>query len=72
MGGGVFGAVANVLLLIALIILLYKFFVSRKFTSFKERDTRDSLMILDSRLAKGEITEEEYRRLRAILTGNAE
>jgi putative membrane protein len=35
----------------------------------ENKDTKDSLEILAKKFARGEITEEEYRRIRDILTG---
>lgn len=70
MGYGFFGIGLKLLFLIALIVLLYKAFRPGKTLPPENRDARDSLMILDQRLARGEITEEEYHRIRKILTGN--
>jgi len=71
MGGSIFGSLLSILLLLVVVAVIYKVFFSKKFKAgSKNRDAEDSLMILDSRLAKGEITEEEYHRIRKILSGS--
>ncbi len=67
MGGGIFGSLFSILLLVVIVAVIYRLFFAKKPSSSKDRDTEDSLTILDSRLAKGEISEEEYRRIRDIL-----
>ncbi len=70
MGYGFLGVGLKLLFFIALIVLVYKAFRPGKTPPPENRDAKDSLMILDQRLAKGEITEEEYHRIRKILTGH--
>jgi putative membrane protein len=67
MGGGLFGGLLNIFLLFLFIAIIYKIFFTNKSSTPKDRDTEDSLRILDARLARGEISEEEYQRLRKIL-----
>lgn len=68
-GHGVFGMLFSALLMIAIIYLiifvLRLFFVKDK---AQNKDRRDSIEILKARYAGGEISEEEYIRMRDILT----
>lgn len=57
----------NMIIVIALILLLYKFFRPRTITSSDNRDSRDSLVILERRLAEGKVSQEEYQNIRNIL-----
>jgi len=68
-GHGIFGLSLTLIVFFGLIVLAYRLFQSNDTKPPASRDTRDSLLILEQRLAKGEISEEEYRRIRAILTG---
>jgi len=67
-GHGIFGMLFSILLVIAIIYLII--FVVRllgvKDKSHKDRN--DSMEILKARYAGGEISEEEYIRMRDILT----
>nr|WP_320012265.1 SHOCT domain-containing protein [uncultured Desulfobulbus sp.] len=69
-GGGLVGGFLNILFLFLIIALVYKLFFANKSCAPKDRDIEDSLKILDVRLARGEIGEEEYQRLREILRKN--
>lgn len=57
----------NMVIVVALILLLYKLFRSRTITSSENRDSRDSLVILERRLAEGKVSQEEYQSIRNIL-----
>lgn len=57
----------NLLIFFVLIYLLYKLFRSSPSTPPKNRDVKDSLAILDQRLANGTISLEDYQKLRNIL-----
>lgn len=69
MGHGMFGTGflgwAITLLIIVLVVLL----LGRLFRPDKKisTDTRDSMKILDDRFARGEISEQEYRKMREVL-----
>jgi putative membrane protein len=68
-GGGIigFGITVLILALIGLVFIqLYK--AGKKRT--QRADTMDSLKILKTRFAKGEITEQEYRKMQDILCNN--
>ena len=67
-GHGIFGIGLTLIVISGLIVLAYRQFRSNDTHPRPSRDARDSLLILEQRLAKGEISEEEYRRIRAILT----
>jgi len=57
----------NMIIVIALILLLYKLFRPRTTTPQEDRDSRDSLVILERRLAEGKVSQEEYQSIRNIL-----
>jgi uncharacterized membrane protein len=57
----------NMIIVVALILLLYKLFHSRTTTSPENRDSRDSLAILERRLVEGKVSQEEYQSIRNIL-----
>ncbi len=73
MGGGFFpGGILSILIwgmviagLVYLGVRLFRFSGPEKESSFK--DTRDSLEIVKTRYARGEISEEEYNRMRDVL-----
>ena len=67
-GHGIVGLGLTLIVFFGLVVLAYKLFRSNDTKHPASRDTRDSLLILEQRLAKGEISEEEYQRIRAILT----
>lgn len=67
MGFGPFGGLLGLLLFILVIYLLFKIVRSFIPTSKATSDKNDSLVILKNRLAKGEITQEEYSRMYEIL-----
>lgn len=55
------GTIITIFLIIAVIYIL-------KAEQGKNENKEDPMKILDERLAKGEITEEEYRNLKYLLT----
>ena len=69
MGHGMFGTGFLGWFIILLIIVLIVLVLSRLFRSDKKTsaDTRDSLKILDDRFARGEISEQEYLKMRGVL-----
>jgi putative membrane protein len=69
-GHGIIGFGLAFIVFFGLIVLVYRLFRSNNTELPASRDARDSILILEQRLAKGEISEEEYRRIRAILTGD--
>ena len=65
---GLLATILFVLVTVALICLAYKLFKRGGATSPSPcRDARDTMDILKTRLAKGEIDEEEFRRIRRVL-----
>lgn len=66
-GHGIIGSGLTLIVFFGLIVLAYRLFRSKDTKIPASRDERDSLLILEQRLAKGEISEEEYQRIRAIL-----
>jgi putative membrane protein len=69
-GHGLFGVLFSLLLaaaLVYIVILTVRAIVAPKNRS--SRDRQDSLAILQAKFARGEISEQEYLRLKEILTG---
>lgn len=62
------GFILNMIIIVALALLLYKLLRSCTAKSPKTRDARDSLIILEQRLAEGKVSQEEYQSIRNILT----
>lgn len=65
--GGGFGMLAGLLLLLLLVYLAARVFGSRGATRDHAADRRDSLEILKTRLAKGEINVDEFNTLKNVL-----
>ncbi|MGE4265657.1 MAG: SHOCT domain-containing protein [Desulfovibrio sp.] len=65
--GGGFGMLVGLLLLLLLVYLAVKVFGSRGATRDHAADRRDSLEILKTRLAKGEINVDEFNTLKNVL-----
>lgn len=63
-GGMFFSMMFNLLIFIGLIVLAVKLFKSRP---VKLNNINNTTSILDERFAKGEINEEEYLKIKAIL-----
>lgn len=57
----------KMLIVIALAFLLYKLIRSGKTAPRENQDARDSLVLLENRLAEGKISSEEYQNIRNIL-----
>ena len=68
-GGGVMGLGITVLIIVLIVIVLLQVNKSGR-RADPNADTMDSLKILKSRYAKGELTEQEYLRMRDILYNN--
>jgi putative membrane protein len=66
---GIVGIMVNILMLVTIIYIVIlaarSFFAKNKPVS----DTNDSLEIIKQKFARGEISEEEYRRMQEILAG---
>lgn len=69
MGFGPFGSLLGLVLFVLIIYVIAKLFMSLFSRPNANPDRQDSLAILKNRFAKGEITQEEYSRMREILTG---
>ena len=66
---GIVGILINVMMLVTIlyiVVLIIRSFLSKDKSNM---DTSDSLEIVKRKLALGEITEEEYHRMKDILTG---
>ncbi|MDD3620116.1 MAG: SHOCT domain-containing protein [Desulfobulbaceae bacterium] len=68
-GHGLLGAFVGLLLLLLLISLAVTVIRSVISKAGGDRDRQDSLEILRVKLARGEISAEEYQRIRGILRG---
>lgn len=69
MGGGIFGFIWTMLLILGALYLGTKLF--QAFTSRRggRADRDDSLNIIKEKFARGEITADEYERMKEVLTG---
>jgi putative membrane protein len=63
-GGGFFGWAITLVIIVLVVLVLGRLFKSGGNPS---TDTRDSLKILDDRFARGEISEQEYLKMREVL-----
>lgn len=68
-GHGLVGLGLNIVIVVAVLLLLFRLFRSGTSAPRDNRDARDSLALLDRRLAEGKIDREEYQRIRDILGG---
>ncbi|MGB3223257.1 MAG: SHOCT domain-containing protein [Desulforhopalus sp.] len=66
-GYGPFGGIMRLLIIIVLIVLIYKLFRGSRPGTNAASDKHDSLNILKARFARGEISLEEYQRMREFL-----
>lgn len=69
MGHGIFGMTIGVLLFIFILSLIITVIRSLVSKDSENKDTKDSLEILEEKFARGEISAEEYHRIRNILIG---
>jgi putative membrane protein len=69
MGFGPFGGLLGLVFFILIIYMIAKLVISLFSKPTANTDRQDSLTILKNRFAKGEITQEEYDRMREILIG---
>lgn len=69
MGHGLFGMVFGILLFLLILSLAITLVRSLIPKAVGNRDKKDSLEILREKFARGEISAEEYHRLRNILSG---
>jgi putative membrane protein len=67
MGFGPFGGLLGLVVFILIIYVIAKLVMSLFSKPSANPDRQDSLTILKNRFAKGEITQEEYERMREIL-----
>ena len=67
-GHGLFGFLLGIVLIIAVISLVLFFIKLLTGKDIADRDRNDSLMILKKKYANGELSEQEYIRMRDILT----
>ena len=65
-GGGILGFGFTVLIIIIIAALVLKLIRAPQRRKSETSDTLDSLMILKSRFAKGEVTEQEYKKMKAL------
>jgi len=68
MGGGLFGLLLTILLLAGLIYVFVLIVQNFRPRQSGHTDRHDSLAILRERFAKGEISSEEYERMKDILS----
>ena len=69
MGFGPFGGLLGFALFVFILYVIAKLVMSLFSRPNADPDRHDSLTILKNRFAKGEITQEEYSRMREILIG---
>lgn len=69
MGHGLFGMAFGVVLLIIILSLIITVVRALVCKAGENMDTKDSLKILKEKFARGEISEEEYNRMRDTLIG---
>ncbi|MHB8789582.1 MAG: SHOCT domain-containing protein [Desulfobulbaceae bacterium] len=67
LGHGPFGLLLHILLAVVLIYVLIRIGRTIFVRNGADRDSSDSLEILRARFARGEISAEEYQRMREIL-----
>ncbi|VFQ43486.1 SHOCT domain-containing protein [Desulfoluna butyratoxydans] len=67
-GGGIFGFGLTALIVIIIAALVLKIAKAPHHKKNENLDTLDSLMILKNRFAKGEITEQEYQKMKQTLS----
>jgi putative membrane protein len=67
MGHGLLGTVLGILLFLVILSLAVSVIRSLIPKNRQNRDNSDSLAIFRMRFARGEMSEEEYRRIRALL-----
>ncbi len=67
-GGGLWGFGLTVLILGIIAVLVFKLVRASQHRKFEDADRLDSLMILKSRFAKGQITEREYKKMKEVLS----
>ncbi len=67
-GGGIIGVGLTALIIILIVSLVLRLMRGNQQNNFQNSDRLDSLMILKNRLAKGEITEQEYKKIKDVLS----
>ncbi|MBW6452384.1 MAG: hypothetical protein K0A92_01200 [Methyloprofundus sp.] len=66
---GMVGMVINIMMLVAILYIVVLIVRALFSKTQPNRDTRDSLEIIRHKYASGQITEQEYLRMKEILTG---
>jgi putative membrane protein len=66
-GHGIFSVLLNIIIITALVGITIKLFRIGGSPPAANQDAADTINILEQRLAKGDISEEEYLRIRDIL-----
>jgi len=67
-GGGLWGFGITVLILGIIAVLALKLVRTSQHRKSEDADRLDSLMILKSRFARGQITEQEYKKMKEVLS----
>jgi putative membrane protein len=67
LGGGIFGITLKILIILGIFALLYRLLWPNSKKILGSNDRVDSLEIIKMRLSKGEISEQEYKRIKDIL-----
>ena len=67
-GGGIIGFSLTALIIILIAVLVLKVIKGSHQKKSQNFDRLDSLMILKSRFAKGELTEQEYKKMKEVLS----
>ena len=68
LGGGIIGFAIKFLIVVAILALLYRLISQKNPKVSGNPDTKDSLEIIKARFAKGEISEQEYHRMKDVLS----
>ncbi len=66
-GGGIVGFFIMALILIIITVLIFKLFKSNQSINSETLDKKDSFEILKIRFAKGEISDQEFQKMKEIL-----
>ena len=68
LGGGIVGFTIKSLIIIGILVFLYNLIRLNNSKITGNLDKKDSLNIIKERFAKGEINEQEYQRMKNILS----
>ena len=67
-GGGILALGLTILIVMIIAALAFKILKAPQHRETEYSDRLDSLMILKNRFAKGEITEQEYQKMKQVLS----